>query len=115
MEHRKDERLEVVWQGTIMLDDIDYDCQIADISTAGTMIVCDAPVEFGQEALLNIPEIGEFAAVVAWIGPGRFGLELHMGPSMLLKKYAESSGEFPSTKPAISESGDPLDHEDHEE
>ena len=112
-EKRRDERLDVVWRCHVMLDDVTHDCEIGDVSTAGTLIISDADVELGKEALLDIPGIGEFAAVVAWVGPGKFGLELQLGPDMLLKKYAELSNEYPSTRPADVGAGrDPLIHDE---
>lgn len=105
-EKRRDERLGVVWRCRVVIDDVPHDCEIGDVSTAGTLIISDISVELGKEVLLDIPEIGEFAAVVAWVGPGRFGLELQMGPDMLLKKYAELSNEYPSTRPADVKAGD---------
>lgn len=111
-ERRKDDRLDVIWQATMLVDDIPFDCEVCDVSLAGTLVKVDAPVEQGTEVLLRIKELGDFAGIVAWKAGEKCGLTLHLGPDMLLKKYAELSGEYPSTRPAMTGDKDPLSIDD---
>ena len=110
-ERRRDDRLDVIWQANMVLDDNSYACEVCDVSLAGTLVKVDAPLEQGMEVLLEIKDLGDFAGSVAWIAGGKCGLTLHLGPDMLLKKYAELSGEYPSTRPALAGDKDPLDIE----
>ncbi len=110
-ERRRDDRLDVIWQATMIVDDDSFDCEVCDVSLAGTLVKVDAPLEQGAEVLLRINDLGDFAGKVAWLAGGKCGLTLHLGPDMLLKKYAELSGEYPSTHPAMSGEKDPLDIE----
>ena len=108
-ERRRDDRLDVIWQAKMVIEDDSYECEVCDVSLAGTLVKVDAPVTQGMEVLLEIKDLGDFAGIVAWIAGGKCGLTLHLGPDMLLKKYAELSGEYPSTRPALTGDKDPLD------
>lgn len=108
-ERRSDDRLDVIWKATMVVDDNSYECEVCDVSLAGTLVKVDAPLEQGMEVLLQIKELGDFAGSVAWKAGEKCGLTLHLGPDMLLKKYAELSGEYPSTRPAPAGDRDPLD------
>lgn len=89
----------VLWTGEIERDDEKFSCDIGNVSLAGTLIRCDTLLELGDEVLLRIGELGEFAGEVAWFKPPYYGLRLLAGPDMVLKKFAEASGEYPSRKP----------------
>lgn len=90
---RQDDRLPVLWHGTLMTgDDREFPCQIRDVSLAGTLITCDAEVKMGEELLLTIDRIGEFAGVVKWQGSQGLGLMILAGPDLFLKKFAEGAG-----------------------
>lgn len=112
-DRRIDERLDVIWPARIEAKSGELECGVADVSTAGAMVVGEINLDIDEEVLLVIPGIGEFAAEVAWAEPGRYGLKIMIGPDLLLKKYAELSGEYPSRHPADSPSGDPLDPDLH--
>lgn len=86
---RRNERLDVMWGGTLEVNDLSFDCRIGNVSTAGTLVSTEAPVELGDEVLLSIPNLGDFAGVVAWVGEGTFGLSLLAGPDLFLKDVAE--------------------------
>lgn len=110
-ERRRDDRLDVIWQATMVVDEKSFDCEVCDVSLAGTLVKVSAAIKPGTEVLLRIAELGDFAGSVAWKAGDKCGLTLHLGPDMLLKKYAELSGEYPSTRPALSGDKDPLDLE----
>ena len=62
---RQDGRLPVLWTGVLTTeDDTEYPCEIRDVSHAGTLISCDAELALGERLLLEIEELGEFAAEV---------------------------------------------------
>jgi len=95
-DRRRDERLPVGWAGTVTTsDDRQVSCRIADISTAGTKIESEAEVAVGDEVLLSLPELGDFAGKVQWVGAGAFGLALQAGPDLLLKRVAEEPDKYP--------------------
>ena len=107
-EKRRDDRMPVLWHGTLITeDDQSYPCQVVDVSLAGTLIACDAPIEMGDELLLTIEGLGEFASVVKWQGSKQLGLMIIAGPDLALKKFAEGAGSGLSDKP-LDHGDDPL-------
>ncbi|MBB4211376.1 PilZ domain-containing protein [Rhodothalassium salexigens DSM 2132] len=108
-ERREDDRLDVVWRATLVVGDQTFQGRLVDVSTAGARIHFDAApaLTTGTEGLLKITELGEFAARVAWIRGIDVGLQMVAGPDLLLKKFAEASGEYPSQHPTQSDR-DPL-------
>ncbi len=95
-ERRKDDRLSVNWRASITLeDDRSFVARVADVSLAGTLVECTAPVHTGEEVLLVIPPLGEFAGRVQWTRDGAFGLALQAGPQLFLKEVAEKPEEYP--------------------
>ncbi|MCK5575762.1 MAG: PilZ domain-containing protein [Sphingomonadales bacterium] len=92
---RRNDRLDVMWGGTLEVNDLKHDCKIGNVSTAGTLVATDAPVQLGDEVMLSIPNLGDFAGVVAWVGDGSFGLSLLAGPDLFLKDVAEEGGGQP--------------------
>lgn len=107
-EKRQDGRLPVLWSGTLTTeDDRSFPCEVRDISHAGTLISCDAELALGERLLLEIAELGEFAAEVKWQGSEQLGLLILAGPDLVLKKFAETSGASISEQPSGAD-GDPL-------
>jgi len=96
-DRRRDDRLPVGWEGEVILpDDRKVACRVADISTAGTKIESAAAVAAGDEVLLSLPELGDFAGKVQWVKPPHFGLALQAGPDLLLKRVAEDPESYPT-------------------
>jgi PilZ domain len=105
---RQDGRLPVLWSGILTTeDDREFPCEICDVSHAGTLVSCDADLKLGDRLLLEIKELGEFAAEVKWQGSEQLGLLILAGPDLVLKKFAENSGGDVSKHPSGS-GGDPL-------
>ncbi|GEQ98091.1 hypothetical protein JCM17844_17280 [Iodidimonas gelatinilytica] len=105
---RADDRLPVLWHGTIItVDDRSVPCRVLDVSLAGTYIECALAVRLGEELILNIPELGEFAGEVQWMRNGSFGLALAAGPDLLLKKIAEDGETYPGLAGLRDEQDDP--------
>lgn len=100
-ERRFDDRLAVAWPADLILDERQIACHVIDVSTAGTKIRLDhpEPLTKGAEAILRLPELGDFAAEVAWLGDTEVGLQIMAGPDLLLKRFAEASGQYPSHAP----------------
>lgn len=97
---RRDDRLPVLWRGTLTTeDDREFPCEIRDISLAGTLITCDADVEMGEHLMLSIDNLGDFASVVKWQGSRGLGLMILAGPDLALKKFAEGAGNDISESP----------------
>lgn len=107
-EKRQDGRLPVLWTGTLTTENDDqYACEVRDVSHAGTLVSCDAELKMGERLLLEIEELGEFAAEVKWQGSEQLGLMILAGPDLVLKRFAEGSGAEVSTHPTSSDK-DPL-------
>ncbi len=101
-EKRNDERLPVLWHGTITTEDeLSFPCQIMDVSHAGTLISVDANLALGAELVLTVEGIGEFACEIRWVGNSELGLTLIAGPDLLLKKFAEKAGASLSKSPEV--------------
>ncbi|MCJ9428207.1 PilZ domain-containing protein [Kordiimonas marina] len=108
MEKRRDNRLPVLWHGTLTTeDDRQFPCEVRDVSTAGTLITCETDLSIGDELILTIDGLGEFATEVKWQGSAQLGLAIIAGPDLMLKKFAEGSGAALSEKP-VAPAEDPL-------
>lgn len=90
--HFRDDRLDVRWHATIELNDVDTACLVDNISTAGARVEIETELEMGQELIIKIPELGEFAGEVAWQKPPFYGLKLVAGPDLDLKGHADEIG-----------------------
>ncbi len=90
--HFRDERLDVRWNATIELDNVDVACLVDNISTAGARVEIDAALSMDQELIIKIPELGEFAGEVVWVKPPFYGLKLVAGPDLDLKGHADEIG-----------------------
>ena len=100
-ERRVNDREPVVWLATLTLDDDSVvKCEIRDVSYAGTMISSDTKLDMGEEVLLTIKELGDFAGTVKWIRNGEIGLTLMGGPNLLLSEFAASKEGEVSHKPS---------------
>ncbi|WP_313982532.1 PilZ domain-containing protein, partial [Iodidimonas nitroreducens] len=92
-DRRHDQRMNVSWPATIITqNDQIWPCDILDVSWAGTHIASPAPLVLGEELILDIPNLGEFAARVQWQHEKGYGLTLLLGPDLLLRHYAEHIG-----------------------
>jgi len=105
---RRDNRLPVLWHGMLTTeDDRQFPCEVRDVSLAGTLITCEAALSLGDELILTIDGLGEFATEVKWQGSAQLGLAIIAGPDLMLKKFAEGSGSALSEKPVVP-ADDPL-------
>jgi hypothetical protein len=99
---RQDARKPVIWKATLTTnDDKVFDCEVRDVSLAGTHVTCLAPLAIKDEVLLTIDGLGDFAGEVCWVRNENIGLTLLVGPDLLLKKFDERN-------PNKSGSNDPL-------
>ncbi len=89
---RIDDRLDVLWDATALIDGKEYACQVTNVSTAGALMKLDAPLAEKQQFLLNVPELSEYAAEVAWVNRPCYGLKLLVGQDLKLKDYAGKVG-----------------------
>ncbi len=92
-ERRKDWRLDVRGVGAVLLlagnEEERFACDLIDVALAGVRVATTAPLSAGEEVILAIPEIGEYAAEVRWVRPPEAGLAIAGGPDLLLKDLAE--------------------------
>lgn len=102
-DRRGDDRMAVTWTAKVTLpDDSVHAAEVGDVSLAGTLVRSDAKVAIGDEVVLAIDLLGEFAGKVQWVRDGSFGLTLQAGPQLLLKKIAEDSENYPALAAAAA-------------
>lgn len=90
--NRIDERLDVLWDATALIEGKEYACTVTNVSTAGALMKLDAPLAEKQQFLLNVPGLNEYAAEVAWVNRPYYGLKLLVGQDLKLKDYAGKVG-----------------------
>lgn len=99
---KREERKPVIWTAKLTtMDDKVFDCEVRDVSLAGTHVTCLAPLTIKDEVMLSIDGLGDFAGEVCWIRNENIGLTLMAGPDLLLKKFDERN-------PSKTEVNDPL-------
>ncbi len=105
-ERRRDWRLDVRGVGAVLLLEPEsgeerFPCDLIDVALAGVRVATTAPLCAGDEVILAIPEIGEYAAEVRWVRPPQAGLAIAGGPDLLLKDLAEDP-RISTLKPDVS-------------
>lgn len=90
--YRIEERLDVLWDAEISIEDETHTCEVANVSTAGALLKLDIDISLEQEFLLNVPKLGEFAGVITWVNKPFYGLQLLVGPDLDLKTHADNVG-----------------------
>lgn len=91
-QNRIDERIDVLWEAVAIIDDKEYPCEVANISTAGVLMKLDIELKKHHEFFLNVEGLNEFAVEVAWINRPFYGLILMVGDDLKLKGYADIIG-----------------------
>ncbi len=75
----------------------DLDLRVLNLSPAGFMAECSAPVEPGAEILLSVPGVGSLPAQVRWNANGRIGgifhYELGTRELGLMRSYGSGPGD----------------------
>lgn len=89
---RADDRLDVLWQARAIIDGTEYPCEVANVSTAGALMKLDIDLKEGQQFLLDVPGLEEYAAVVVWVNSPFYGLKLLVGRDLKLKEQADNIG-----------------------
>ena len=89
---RVDERIDVLWDAVAVIDDKEYPCEVANVSTAGVLMKLDIELKKNHEFLLNVEGLNEFAVEVAWINRPFYGLILMVGDDLKLKDFADIVG-----------------------
>ncbi len=89
---RADERVDVLWDAVATIDEKEYPCEVANISTAGVLMKLDMDINKNHEFLLNVESLNEFAVEVAWCNRPFYGLILMVGDDLKLKDYADIIG-----------------------
>lgn len=89
---RVDDRLDVLWDAVAVIDDKEYPCEVANVSTAGVLMKLDIDLKKHHEFLLNVGELNEYAVEVAWANRPFYGLILMLGDDLKLKDHADKIG-----------------------
>lgn len=84
---RIDERLDVLWEAKAIIDDKEYPCEVANVSTAGALLKLDIDLAEKQQFLLDVGKLKEYAVKVAWANRPFYGLVLQVGGDLKLKNY----------------------------
>ena len=93
---RVDDRLDVSWVAVANIEGEDYHCEVTNVSTAGAMMRLDVELKVGFEFLLDVQDLDEYAAVVAWVNKPYYGVKLLAGEDMKLKEHADDVGLDPN-------------------
>jgi len=102
-DRRDQARKDVLWHGTVTLEDKSiHSCLVSDVSMAGTLIVCEAPIKDQDEMMLKVDGLGMFGCQVRWHCNNKIGLELVMGQDLLLKRFEEVRADTASVETNIS-------------
>lgn len=96
---RGDDRLDVQWWAHLQAGDATpiCSCRILNVSLAGALIEAEVDGEIGNEFIIDIDRVGQFAAEVRWTDGRKLGVRLQAGPDLKLKSYAEQIGLFSRT------------------
>lgn len=89
---RIDDRLDVLWDAVAIIDDKEYSCEVANVSTAGVLMKLDIDIKEHYEFFLNVEELNEYAVKVAWANRPFYGLVLMVGDDLKLKDHADKIG-----------------------
>jgi len=89
---RVDDRLDVLWDAVAIIDDVEYPCKVANVSTAGVLMKLDKEIAHKSQFLLDVQELNEYAVEVAWVNRPFYGLVLLVGEDLKLKNHADKIG-----------------------
>ena len=91
-QRRVDDRLDVFWAAVAIIEDNEYACEVANVSTAGVLMKLDTDIAEKHQFLLDVQELNEYAVEVAWVNRPFYGLKLLVGEDMKLKDHADKIG-----------------------
>lgn len=91
-QRRVDDRLDVLWDARAIIDDVEYSCKVANVSTAGVLMKLDKDLPHKHQFLLDVQELNEYAVEVAWANRPFYGLVLLVGGDLKLKDHADRIG-----------------------
>lgn len=91
-QNRIDDRLDVLWQATAIVEGEKYPCEVANVSTAGALMKLDMEIEISAQFLLEVQGLNEYAAEVVWCNRPYYGLKLLVGGNLKLKDHADKIG-----------------------
>lgn len=91
-QHMRDERLDVRWRAHTIINEKRHACLVDNVSTAGARLELDIALKMGDELLVEIADMGEFAGEVVWLNQPFYGLKLMAGPDLDLKSHADEIG-----------------------
>lgn len=80
---RQFERKDAKLGGNVKGEDIDRDCQIADLSPGGAKIVVKPSISVGTQIDLKIGELGPYKAEVVWQRKPHTGLRFSEPPEVM--------------------------------
>ncbi len=89
---RVDDRLDVLWAASAIIDGKSYPCEVANVSTAGALLKLDHDLAEKHQFLLDVQELNEYAVEVAWANRPYYGLVLLVGDDLKLKDYVDKIG-----------------------
>ncbi len=116
-EHRSYRRHPLIWSGLIHHDFQSTPCRLRNLSETGAMIECSAPLRVGAEPMLELGEVIQLGATVAWVAGDTAGLRFNE-PFDLTElasarpEVASARWDAPSyLKPGIAASNSPWDEQ----
>ena len=89
---RSDDRMDVLWDARATIDGEQYDCEVANVSTAGALMKLDIELAQSQQFILDVKDLKEYAAQVMWVNRPFYGLKLLVGEDLKLKDHVDKVG-----------------------
>jgi hypothetical protein len=116
-EHRRYRRHPLIWSGLLHHDFQSTPCRLRNLSETGAMIECSAPLRVGAEPMLELGEVIQLGATVAWVAGDTAGLRF--SEPFDLTQLASARPEVASTrwnapsylKPGIAASDSPWEEQ----
>lgn len=113
-EHRREPRHPLIWSGTLHLENQSTNVRIRNISSTGALVECLAPVEVGDEPVLELNDDAAIASTVQWVVGNHVGVRFHRPFDMqLLARSRPAVAQAPAkwTRPAYLEAAQEEENE----
>ncbi len=99
--HRRADRVPLVWSGQIHFDFTSTPIRLRNISSSGALIQCEFAIPVGAEPLLDLGEAGQIFATVSWRHGDQIGLSF---------KTPFDVSKLSRAKPAMAPAWEPPSH-----
>jgi hypothetical protein len=99
-ETREVPRRTVLLAGSIVYNRQHFPCRVRNVSVAGLQVQTDTPLAVGTPVHAELPRLGRFPAVVAWVDGQMMGLVFPEGAAGGLARFGEAAVRLGLVEPA---------------